>query len=69
MNTEVFHPLGMEIEFGAVDGGTSAVDSMVFEGPALTVITGSGFIVRFNTPVDEVRVRFSSFKDDENRFH
>lgn len=75
INNLILGPQGLgSIEFGATDGGTTAVDSMNFEGPGgpgtfggLTVITGFGFIYRFDTPVSNVRVRFSNFKDDEIR--
>lgn len=72
MNDLILNPLGADIEFGAIDGGTSAVDTMTFEGsgPAggLTVITGFGFILRFDSVVSDVRVRFTNFKDNENRW-
>lgn len=68
LNAQVFDPLGMEIEFGAPTGGTVAVDDLALEGPGLTVITGLGFILRFDTPVDQVRIRFGNFKDNDNRF-
>lgn len=66
-NTDVFGPLGMELEFGGPTGGTVAVDDAAFEGPGLTGINGSGFILRFNTPVDQVRLRFGSHKDAGKR--
>tara|TARA_R110000868_G_scaffold10313_24_gene50810 strand:+ start:14506 stop:15204 length:699 start_codon:yes stop_codon:yes gene_type:complete len=64
LNTHVFNPLNTTIEFGATDGGTSAVDHMQFEGPGLVFVTGFGFVVRFDNAVSNVRVRFSNFKDD-----
>lgn len=73
INSQILAPGGLgAIEFGATDGGTTAVDSMAFEGSGpgggLTVITGFGFIYRFAAPVSNVRVRFTNFKDDENRW-
>lgn len=75
INSQFLAPQGLgSIEFGATDGGTSAVDSMTFEGPGgpgtfggLTVITGFGFIYRFDSAVSDVRVRFTNYKDDEIR--
>lgn len=67
LNTHVFSPLGMDFEFAAPTGGGTAVDDAAFEGPGLTVIGGSGFILRFGTAVSEVRLRVNNFKDDFNR--
>ncbi|CAA0104647.1 Uncharacterised protein [Halioglobus japonicus] len=67
LNDKVFTALGAEIEFAAPTGGTVAVDDLAFEGPGLTVIGGSGFIIRFDSPVDSVRVRFGNAKDDDAR--
>ena len=65
LNSKIFNPRGMELELAAPTGGTLAVDDFAFEGPGLTVIGGSGFILRWlTTPVDSVRIGFSSAKDD-----
>ncbi|NKB22690.1 MAG: hypothetical protein GKS01_19550 [Alphaproteobacteria bacterium] len=68
MNSLILNPQGVGVEFGATDGGTSAVDHMQFEGPAATgglvVISGFGAIIRFDTAVSNVRVQFSNHKDD-----
>ncbi len=68
LNAKVFAPLGMELEVAAPTGGTAAVDDMAFEGPGLTVIGGSGFILRWlDDPVQSVRIRFGDLKDDGER--
>ncbi len=68
LNVKVFGPLGAELEVAAPTGGTAAVDDLALEGPGLTIIGGAGFILRWPaTPVTEVRIRFSDFKDDGER--
>jgi hypothetical protein len=68
LNQLVFNPLGIELEVAAITGGTTAVDDFSIEGPGLTIIGGSGFILRFlNNDVQQVRVRFGDFKDGGGR--
>jgi hypothetical protein len=67
LNLKVFDPLGIEFEVGATTGGTPAVDDMMFEGPGLTIITGWGFILRFDDNVGEVKLTFSDYKNDDMR--
>lgn len=58
----------MELEVAAPTGATPAVDDLAFEGPGLTIIGGSGFILRWLTaPADPVVIGFSDFKDDGAR--
>lgn len=68
LNEKVFGPLGMELEVASPTGGTTAVDDLAFEGPGLTIIGGSGFILRWLTaPADPVVFGFSDYKDDGAR--
>ena len=61
----VFNPLGATIEFAELSSVAGSI--LQFEGPGTTVIGGAGFILRFDSPVSFVRVRFGNFKDDGNR--
>lgn len=61
----VFNPLGATIEFAELSSVLGAILS--FEGPGTTVIGGAGFILRFDSAVSFVRVRFGNFKDDDDR--
>lgn len=67
LNANVFNPAGITLEVAAHTGGTSAVDDFTIEGPGLTVIGGAGFILRFDSAVSEVTIRFGNYKDDFNR--
>ncbi len=67
LNELVFNPHGITFEVGATTGGTPAVDDFSIEGTGLTIITGWGFVMRFDDNVSEVRARFSNYKDDQWR--
>ncbi|MDZ7751718.1 MAG: VPLPA-CTERM sorting domain-containing protein [Gammaproteobacteria bacterium] len=67
INTKIFSGFGLELEVAAPTGGTVAVDDLSLEGPGLTVIGGSGFILRWVNPVEQVRIGFSDHKDNDDR--
>ena len=67
LNANVFNPVGITLEVAAHTGGTSAVDDFTIEGPGLTVIGGAGFILRFDSAVSDVTIRFGNYKDNFNR--
>ena len=67
LNSRIFSSFDMELEVAAPTGGNTAVDDLSFEGPGLTVIGGSGFILRWATPVEQVRIGFGDFKDNGDR--
>ena len=64
LNNNAFNPNGATIEFGNISDGGNLIR---FEGIGLTVLGGVGFILRFDSGVSFVRVRFGSFKDGGDR--